>query len=171
MNEETNLATVGFRIGSYVNGTTGVGPIDDLIHIPAAMKKAAKVSTLKFKQQLLTEWVSDFWKFCQNVRFASLQSWISHRSLQAGHDANGERTVNVCRWNTPAGSFRRETGGVQKEFGGIFLRRSGKRRWSHVFVLSSHHQKVKFPRWVMEVWFFCLVVGNRRKINHTLSIY
>lgn len=43
MNEENNLPTVGFRIGSYVNGITGVGPIDNLPHIPEAMKKAAKI--------------------------------------------------------------------------------------------------------------------------------
>lgn len=43
MNEETNLPTVGFRMGSYANGTTGVGPIDDLVHIPDAMKNAAKI--------------------------------------------------------------------------------------------------------------------------------
>lgn len=46
INEETGLPTVGFRIGSYVNGTTGVGPIDDLIHIPSAMKLAVSVSTI-----------------------------------------------------------------------------------------------------------------------------
>lgn len=44
IDEETNLPTVGFRIGSYVNGTTGVGPINDLIHIPQAMKTAVGVS-------------------------------------------------------------------------------------------------------------------------------
>lgn len=44
INEETGLPTVGFRIGSYVNGTTGVGPIDDLIHIPPVMKIAVNVS-------------------------------------------------------------------------------------------------------------------------------
>lgn len=43
INEENNLPTVGFRIGSYVNGITGVGPIDNLAHIPEAMKKAAKI--------------------------------------------------------------------------------------------------------------------------------
>lgn len=43
INEETNLPTVGFRMGSYVNGMTGVGPIDNLPHIPEAMKKAARI--------------------------------------------------------------------------------------------------------------------------------
>ncbi|CAH1107146.1 unnamed protein product [Psylliodes chrysocephalus] len=43
IDEETNLPTVGFRIGSYVNGTIGVGPVDSLIHIPDSMKLAAKV--------------------------------------------------------------------------------------------------------------------------------
>ncbi|KRT80105.1 methyltransferase, partial [Oryctes borbonicus] len=40
LNEETKLPTVGFRIGSYVNGVTGIGPIDDLPHIPDSMKIA-----------------------------------------------------------------------------------------------------------------------------------
>lgn len=44
IDEETNLSTVGFRIGSYVNGTTGVGPIDDLVHIPPQMKTAVNVN-------------------------------------------------------------------------------------------------------------------------------
>lgn len=44
IDEETNLPTVGFRIGSYVNGTIGVGPVDSLIHIPDSMKLAAKVN-------------------------------------------------------------------------------------------------------------------------------
>ncbi|KAK9716917.1 hypothetical protein QE152_g24463 [Popillia japonica] len=43
LNEETKLPTVGFRIGSYVNGVTGVGPIDDLPHIPDSMKIAVKL--------------------------------------------------------------------------------------------------------------------------------
>ncbi|KAI4456678.1 trna (uracil-5-)-methyltransferase [Holotrichia oblita] len=43
LNEETKLPTVGFRIGSYVNGVTGVGPIDDLPHIPDSMKVAVKL--------------------------------------------------------------------------------------------------------------------------------
>lgn len=34
---------MGFRIGSYVNGITGVGPVDNLTHIPDAMKKAVKI--------------------------------------------------------------------------------------------------------------------------------
>lgn len=43
IDEETKLPTVGFRIGSYVNGTIGVGPVDDLIHISNSMKLAVKV--------------------------------------------------------------------------------------------------------------------------------
>ncbi|KAJ8959061.1 hypothetical protein NQ318_022317 [Aromia moschata] len=43
INEENNLPTVGFRIGSYVNGTTAVGPVDNLVHIPTSMKVAVKV--------------------------------------------------------------------------------------------------------------------------------
>ncbi|XP_018561203.1 tRNA (uracil-5-)-methyltransferase homolog A [Anoplophora glabripennis] len=43
IDEETNLPTVGFRIGSYVNGTTGVAPVEDLLHIPDSMKIAVKV--------------------------------------------------------------------------------------------------------------------------------
>ncbi|KAJ8923060.1 hypothetical protein NQ315_001609 [Exocentrus adspersus] len=43
IDEETNLPTVGFRVGSYVNGTTGVAPVDGLLHIPTSMKVAVKV--------------------------------------------------------------------------------------------------------------------------------
>jgi tRNA (uracil-5-)-methyltransferase len=43
INEETGERTVGFRLGSYVQGFTGVGPVDCLRHIPDRMKEAAKV--------------------------------------------------------------------------------------------------------------------------------
>lgn len=43
VNEETGERTVGFRLGSYVRGFTGVGPVDCLRHIPDRMKEAAKV--------------------------------------------------------------------------------------------------------------------------------
>ncbi|XP_069702776.1 tRNA (uracil-5-)-methyltransferase homolog A-like [Periplaneta americana] len=43
INEETGERTVGFRLGSYVRGFTGVGPVDCLRHIPDRMKEAAKV--------------------------------------------------------------------------------------------------------------------------------
>lgn len=42
INEETGERTVGFRLGSYVQGFTGVGPVDCLRHIPNRMKEAAK---------------------------------------------------------------------------------------------------------------------------------
>ncbi|GLV46799.1 uncharacterized protein CBL_20945 [Carabus blaptoides fortunei] len=42
-NEENGLPTVGFRLGSYVTGFTGVGPVDSLKHIPDRMKVAVKV--------------------------------------------------------------------------------------------------------------------------------
>nr|XP_022905076.1 tRNA (uracil-5-)-methyltransferase homolog A-like [Onthophagus taurus] len=42
INEETNEKTVGFRMGSYANGITSVGPIQDLCHIPETMKLAVK---------------------------------------------------------------------------------------------------------------------------------
>lgn len=38
IDEETQLPTVGFRIGSYVNGVTGVARIANLCHIPEPMK-------------------------------------------------------------------------------------------------------------------------------------
>ncbi|XP_066257719.1 tRNA (uracil-5-)-methyltransferase homolog A [Euwallacea similis] len=38
INPETQLPTVGFRIGAYANGKTGVGPVEDLRHIPDSMK-------------------------------------------------------------------------------------------------------------------------------------
>nr|XP_023017149.1 tRNA (uracil-5-)-methyltransferase homolog A isoform X2 [Leptinotarsa decemlineata] len=43
IDEDTNLPTVGFRIGSYVKGTTAVGPVDNLVHIPESMKVAVKI--------------------------------------------------------------------------------------------------------------------------------
>nr|CAH7716372.1 unnamed protein product [Callosobruchus chinensis] len=42
IDEATNLKTVGFRIGSYTTGTVGVAPVDNLIHIPEAMKIVVK---------------------------------------------------------------------------------------------------------------------------------
>lgn len=35
--------TIGFRLSSYAAGSTAVGPIDDLIHIPELMKSAVKL--------------------------------------------------------------------------------------------------------------------------------
>ncbi|XP_050294370.1 tRNA (uracil-5-)-methyltransferase homolog A [Anthonomus grandis grandis] len=43
INPKTKLATVGFRIGAYVDGITGVGPVEHLAHIPDSMKIAVKV--------------------------------------------------------------------------------------------------------------------------------
>jgi tRNA (uracil-5-)-methyltransferase len=43
IDEETQSPTVGFRIGSYVNGVTGVGSIEALRHIPDSMKVAVKL--------------------------------------------------------------------------------------------------------------------------------
>lgn len=43
IDEQTSLKTVGFRLGSYVNGFTGVAPVDSLVHISERMKKAVKV--------------------------------------------------------------------------------------------------------------------------------
>ncbi|KAG5890762.1 hypothetical protein JTB14_016499 [Gonioctena quinquepunctata] len=43
IDEETKIPTVGFRLGSYVKGSTSVGPVDNLIHIPESMKLAVKV--------------------------------------------------------------------------------------------------------------------------------
>lgn len=41
---ESNLTTVGFRLGSYVSGFTGVAPVENLCHIPQEMKDAVSVS-------------------------------------------------------------------------------------------------------------------------------
>lgn len=46
IDEETKLPTVGFRLGSYVTGTVGVGPIQGMIHISEQTKKAVLVSIL-----------------------------------------------------------------------------------------------------------------------------
>lgn len=42
-NPVTGEGTVGFRVSSYAQGSTAVGPVDSLIHIPQRMKLAAKV--------------------------------------------------------------------------------------------------------------------------------
>ncbi|XP_046389968.1 uncharacterized protein LOC124158743 [Ischnura elegans] len=41
--DETKERMVGFRLGSYVQGQVGVGPIDSLKHIPQRMKDTVKV--------------------------------------------------------------------------------------------------------------------------------
>lgn len=43
INEETNLPTVGFRCGKYMDGSTNVAPVATLRHIPDIMKKAVEV--------------------------------------------------------------------------------------------------------------------------------
>ncbi|ENN76561.1 hypothetical protein D910_08348, partial [Dendroctonus ponderosae] len=43
INQENQLPTVGFRICAYVNGTTAIGPVEHLDHIPDSMKLAVKV--------------------------------------------------------------------------------------------------------------------------------
>ncbi|XP_063383796.1 tRNA (uracil-5-)-methyltransferase homolog A [Cydia fagiglandana] len=43
IDEETNLPTVGFRLGSYATGTVAVGPIQSLIHISDKTKKAVLI--------------------------------------------------------------------------------------------------------------------------------
>lgn len=41
--EESGLPTIGFRLGSYATGSTCVGPVESLKHIPERMKKAVEV--------------------------------------------------------------------------------------------------------------------------------
>ncbi|GLH03369.1 Uncharacterized protein GBIM_09287 [Gryllus bimaculatus] len=43
INEETKERTVGFRIGSYMDGSAGVAPVDKLDIVPVRMKAAAKI--------------------------------------------------------------------------------------------------------------------------------
>ncbi|XP_012229282.1 tRNA (uracil-5-)-methyltransferase homolog A [Linepithema humile] len=40
---EQNKVIIGFRLSSYASGSTAVGPIDDLCHIPESMKVAVKI--------------------------------------------------------------------------------------------------------------------------------
>ena len=56
LSEENKLPTVGFRIGSYVNGITGVGPVDELPHIPDAMKFVVKVKLLCLNVLKFSSW-------------------------------------------------------------------------------------------------------------------
>lgn len=46
IDEETGLKTVGFRIGTYADGSTGVAPISELRHICDEMKQAVSVNIL-----------------------------------------------------------------------------------------------------------------------------
>lgn len=43
-NSEQNEIIIGFRLSSYASGSTAVGPVDDLCHIPENMKTAVKVN-------------------------------------------------------------------------------------------------------------------------------
>lgn len=43
LNPETRKVTVGFRLGSYADGSVGVGPLDGMPHVPDRMKEVAKV--------------------------------------------------------------------------------------------------------------------------------
>lgn len=40
---EQSTIIIGFRLSTYASGSTAVGPIDDLCHIPENMKIAIKV--------------------------------------------------------------------------------------------------------------------------------
>lgn len=40
---EQSTIIIGFRLSTYASGSTAVGPIDDLCHIPKNMKIAVKV--------------------------------------------------------------------------------------------------------------------------------
>lgn len=42
LNPETKKVTVGFRLGSYADGSVGVAPLDNLPHVPDRMKSVAK---------------------------------------------------------------------------------------------------------------------------------
>lgn len=64
MDEVTKLKTIGFRIGSYDKGTIGVAPIENLKHIPHAMKNVVKI----------------FEKFVRNSKLD-----IFNPELQTGH--------------------------------------------------------------------------------------
>lgn len=41
---EQNKVIIGFRLSSYASGSTAVGPVDELCHIPESMKVAVKVN-------------------------------------------------------------------------------------------------------------------------------
>lgn len=42
---------IGFRLSSYAAGSTAVGPIHDLCHIPEKMKSAVKVIPSRLKKK------------------------------------------------------------------------------------------------------------------------
>lgn len=44
MNEESGMKTVGFRFGAYVDGSTNIGPVKDLPHVPKRMEQVVDVS-------------------------------------------------------------------------------------------------------------------------------
>lgn len=45
--DKEDKVVIGFRLSSYAAGSTAVGPIDNLCHIPDKMKVVVKVSSLK----------------------------------------------------------------------------------------------------------------------------
>lgn len=52
LDSETALPTVGFRLGSYVSGSTSVAPVHGLVHIPDRMKTAVQVLFVIFSNQI-----------------------------------------------------------------------------------------------------------------------
>lgn len=46
LNPATKKVTVGFRLGSYADGSVEVGPLDGMPHVPDRMKEVAKVQKI-----------------------------------------------------------------------------------------------------------------------------
>uniref|UniRef100_A0A2A4IVR4 tRNA (uracil(54)-C(5))-methyltransferase n=1 Tax=Heliothis virescens TaxID=7102 RepID=A0A2A4IVR4_HELVI len=67
IDEESKLPTVGFRLGSYVTGTVGVGPIQGMIHISEQTKKAVLLFQEFVRQSKLAPFspadYSGYWRY------------------------------------------------------------------------------------------------------------
>ncbi|XP_063227966.1 tRNA (uracil-5-)-methyltransferase homolog A-like [Bacillus rossius redtenbacheri] len=78
LNEVTGEPTVGFRVGSYVRGFTGVGSVDCLKHVPQRMKEVAKL----FEQFVRQSDLGVYNPETQEGNWRQLTVRLAHRTSQ-----------------------------------------------------------------------------------------